>query len=151
MHSFAGQMADMEAAIRHARQPMLALERQDANYKQWATVVVRAEIKHATDDFWRCMHAHGADLLFDHYKRDQEARPFRFRHEVHAVEAWDWLGALNTHEGWKRAPWALWMHWNERQRADWRVRWFSLARGFVRRMQAYRAARGAHRRHGRPN
>ena len=53
----------------------------------------------ATDDFWRCVHAHGADLLFDHYKREQEARPFQFQHEVRAVEAWDWLGALNTHEG----------------------------------------------------
>jgi len=103
----------------------------------------RAEIRHATDDFWQCVHAHGAGLLFDHHKRVEEARPFRFQHEVHAIEAWDWLGALNTHEGWKTGPWALWMHWNERQRADWRVRWFSLARGFLRRMRAYEAARAA--------
>ena len=107
MLSFAGQMADLEAAIRRARQPMLPLERQGASYRQWATAVLLAEIRHATDDFWRCAHAHGAALLFDHHKRVEEARPFCFKHEVHAVEAWDWLGALNVHEGRKSGPWAL--------------------------------------------
>lgn len=97
-------MADLEAAIRLARQPMPALERQDASYRQWATAILLAEITHATDDFWRCAHAHGAGPLFDHHKRVEEARPFRFQHEVRAIEAWDWLGALNIDEGWKSGP-----------------------------------------------
>jgi hypothetical protein len=142
MQDFADQMAALEAAIRRERCP-LAVPDFDRNYRPAAASVLRAEIKHAIDDFWRSVHAQGAGLLFDHYQREREARPFRFDHEVRAREAYAWLSDLNMHEADKDGPWATWMHFSEAQREAWRARWFFLARGFLRRMKAYQAAKAA--------
>jgi len=143
MHHFADQMAKLAAAIRRERRPLPVLEIVGTTYRQGAAAVLWAEIRHATDDFWRSVHAYGAGLLFDHYRRDLEARPFRFDHEVRASEAYAWLSDLNMHQADKEGPWSIWMLYNEAQRLAWRVRWFHLARGFLRRMKAYHAAREA--------
>jgi hypothetical protein len=140
MRDFADQMAALEAVIRRERRP-LAVPDFDRNYRPAVASVLRAEAKHAIDDFWRLVHVHGAGLLFDHHQREREARPFRFDHEVRAREAYAWLSDLNMHEADKDGPWATWMHFSEAQREAWRVRWLFLARGFLRSMKAYQVAK----------
>src|SRR5438445_5169466 len=141
MQCFSGPMAELEGAIRRDRRPLPVLEIAGATYRQWAAAVLRAEMKHATDDFWRCVYARRAGLLFDHYQREREAGPFRFDHEVRARAAYAWLSDLNMHEGVKHGAWATWKHLNDAQRLVWRVHWFHLARGFLQRTTAYRAAK----------
>lgn len=141
MHAFADDLATLEALLRQARRALPAPSPPGPDWRQWAADRLIAEVKHATDDFWRSAHAVGAGLLFDSYQRDREARPFRFAHEVRAREAWEWLSALNMHEADKNGPWATWRRFGEAQRAAWRIRWFRLARGFLQRMRAYREAR----------
>src|SRR5438067_2873693 len=114
MHRFADRMAELGDAIRRERRP-LPVQTFKGNHRQAAATVLRAEIKHAIDDFWRAVHAHGAGLLFDHYRRERESRPFRFDHEVRAKEAYAWLSDLNIHEAGKDGPWATWMHFSDAQ------------------------------------
>jgi len=139
--SFADQMANLEDAIRRERRPLRAFPSPAPTWRQGVTDLVNAEVKHATEDFWRSVHRLGAGLLFDRYKPYEEARAFRFPHEVRAAEARDALSDLNLHEGVRHGPWSMWMHLDGRHRAAWRTRWFRLARLFLRRMQAYGTAR----------
>jgi hypothetical protein len=141
--SFADQMADLEDAVRRERRPLRAFPPPAPTWRQSAADIVNAEIKHATEDFWQSAHRLGAGLLFDRYKPYEEARPFRFPHEVRAAEARDALSDLNLHEGVRHGPWSMWVHLDDRRRVAWRARWFHLARLFLRRMQAYATARTA--------
>jgi hypothetical protein len=141
--SFADQMAELEDAIRRERRPLRAFPPAAPTWRQWVADIVNAEVKHATEDFWQSAHHLGAGLLFDRYKPYEEARPFRFPHEVRAAEARDALSDLNLHEGVRHGAWSMWVHLNDRQRAVWSAHWFHLARIFVKRMQAYVKARAA--------
>ena len=88
---FADQMADLEDAIRRERRPLEAFPPPAPTRRQVVADIVNAEVKHATEDFWQSAHRLGAGLLFDRYKPYEEARPFRFPHEVRAAEARDAL------------------------------------------------------------
>jgi hypothetical protein len=144
MPSFTDGMAEVEDAIRRNRRPLSTLPScANLGRRRWLAAVLEAEVRHATGDFWRCVHQQGAGLLFDSYHRDREAHPFRFAHEVCAREALAWLSDLNMHEGDKVGPWSRWRHLTEQQQAAWRVHWLFLARGFLRRLGNYRAIRAA--------
>jgi hypothetical protein len=143
MQRFADGMADIESAIRRARRPLPTCPPPGSSRRQWVAALLIAEVRHATEDFWRCVHWQGAGLLFDCFHREREADPFRFPHEVRAREALRWLSDLNMHESDRHGPWSTWVHLNETQRAAWTMKWFQLARGFLRRMQAYQVARKA--------
>jgi hypothetical protein len=137
---FTDRTAEIEDAIRRDRRPLAVPDPVGLRRHDWVALLA-AEVRHATDDFWRTAFLHGASLMFDWYQRDREARPFRFPHEVCAAEAWNWLSDLNMHESDKAGPWSQWQHLSELQRAAWRARWFFLARGFLRHLRNYRSAK----------
>jgi hypothetical protein len=143
MHRFSEQMAALEDSIRRERRPLPARDLAGANCRTWAAAVLQAEIKHATDDFWRCVYAHGAGLLFDHYRRDREAAPFRFEHEVRARIAWAALGELNMHDGDAQGPLSCWDLWDRARKRQWARERFERKRRFWSDLAAYRAARAA--------
>ncbi len=143
MQSFADQMAELEAAMRCERRPLPAHDLASADCRKWAAAVLQAEIRHATDDFWRCVYAHGAGLLFDRYQRDREADPFRSEHEVKARIAWAALGDLNMHDGDARGPWACWGLWDRARKRQWARERFERKRRFWSDLAAYRMARAA--------
>jgi hypothetical protein len=143
MRCFAEQMAALEDSLRRARRPLLAHDPAGADDRKWAAAVLQAEIKHATDDFWRCVYAHGAGLLFDRYQRDSEAAPFRFEHEVRARIARASLGDLNMHDGDARGPWSCWGLWDRRRKRQWAREQFERKRRFWSDLAAYREARAA--------
>jgi hypothetical protein len=143
MPHFAEQTAALEAGLRRARRPLAARGLVDPDLRKWATAVLQAEIRHATDDFWGCVYAHGAGLLFDHYQRDREAAPFRFEHEVRARIAWASLGDLNMHDGDARGPWSCWELWDRRRKRQWARERLQRKRQFWSDLAAYRAARAA--------
>ena len=106
MRRFGEQLIALEDSLRRARRPRPANDPAGSDDRKWAAVVLQAEIKHATDDFWRCVYVHGAGLLFDHHQRDREAAAFRFEHEARAGLAWAALGDLNIHRRDARGPWS---------------------------------------------
>ena len=142
----------VQAAIRRARRPLPAHELDGAHYRRWAAAVCAAEVRHAADDFWSCVHRLGVAGRFD--RDDPSMRvgaggfggheaPFRLPHEVHAFAALGWLSHLQAHESDRRGPWAAvrWKTWDEGQRRDWFARRRVLWAGFVRQVERYRAAR----------
>jgi hypothetical protein len=136
-------ITDVDEALRRARRPLTELPPTDPDWRKGIATLLAAEVRHATEDFWASAHRLGAGLLFDGYHREREADRFRFLHEVRAREAWRWLSDLNMHEGDRNGPWSRWEHFDEAQRALWRQRWFCLARGFLKRLRDYEAARRA--------
>jgi hypothetical protein len=142
MPRFADQMAALEDSIRARRRPLPTRDLA-GNHRPWAAAVLQAEIAHATDDFWRCVYAEGAGLLFDRYQRDREAGPFRFEHEVKARIAWAALGDLNMHDGDARGPWACWDLWDRARKRQWARERLERKRRFWSDLAAYRAARAA--------
>jgi hypothetical protein len=143
MQRFAEQMAALEHTLRRARRPLPAHDSPSVNDRTWAAAVLQAELRHATDDFWRCVYAHSAGLLFDHHRRDDEARPFRFEHEVLARIAWASLGDLNMHDGDARGPWSCWELWDRGRKRQWGRERLARKRRFWSDLAAYRAARAA--------
>ena len=95
--SFADQMAELENAIRRERRPLRTFPPAAPTWRRWVADILNAEVKHATEDFWHSAHLLRGGLLFDRYKPYEEARPFRFPHEVRAAEARDALSDLNMH------------------------------------------------------
>jgi hypothetical protein len=143
MQHFAEQMAALEDSLRRARRPLLVHDPAGADDRKWAAVVLQAEIQHATDDFWRCVYAHGAGLLFDHHQRDREAAAFRFEHEARARLAWAALGDLNMHDGDARGSWSCWDLWDRARKRQWARERLERKRRFWSDLAAYRAARAA--------
>ncbi len=143
MHRFAEQIAALEDSIRGRRRPLPTHDLAGTNDRARAAAVLQAEIRHATDDFWRCACAHGAGLLFDRYRRDREADPFRFEHERKARIAWAALGDLNMHDGDARGPWACWDLWDRARKRQWARERFGRKRRYWSDLAAYRAARAA--------
>jgi hypothetical protein len=124
--------------------PAPASAPRSAGWRRWAAAVCAAEVRHATDDFWRCVHRLGLAALFD---RDDawggHEAPFRLPHEAHAVAALGWLSHLQAHESDRHGPWAAvrWHTWDEPQRRAWLARRRVLWSGFVRQVGRYREAR----------
>ncbi len=143
MPRFAEQMAALEDSLRRARRALPAYDPTGTGDRKWAAAVLQAEVKHATDDFWRCVYAHDAGLLFDHRRRDDEARPFRFEHEVRARIAWAALGDLNMHDGDARGPWSCWELWDRGRKRQWARERLERKRRFWSDLAAYRKARAA--------
>jgi hypothetical protein len=143
MHRFPEQMAALEDTIRRERRPLPARDLAGPGCRKSAATVLQAEVRHATDDFWRCAYAHGAGLLFDHCQRDREAAPFRFEHEVRARIAWAALGDLNMHDGDARGPLSRWDLWDRARKRQWARERFERKRRFWSDLAAYRAARAA--------
>jgi len=143
MQSFAEQMAVLEDSLRCARRPRPASRPAATGDRGGAATVLQAEIRHATDDFWRCVYAHGAGLLFDHQQRDREAAPFRFEHEVRARLAWAALGDLNIHDGDARGPWSCSDLWNRGRKRQWARERLELKRRYWSDLAAYWEARMA--------
>jgi hypothetical protein len=137
----AGMMDTADAAIRRERRPLPARDRDRTHYRRWAAAVLQAELKHATDDFWRAAHALGFGLLYDRYQRDGEAAPFRLPHEALAGTAALWLIRLQAHDSDRHGPWARWKIMTGAERIAWVRRRRALLHGFLRATRAYQAAR----------
>lgn len=90
----------LSARIRNERTPLPShdLDVPADKVRAWAAAVCDAEVKHATANFWRVVYGLNAGAVFDHYKREEEAAPFRFEHEVKAATALNWLSHLQGQE-----------------------------------------------------
>jgi len=141
MQCFAEQMAAVEDSLHRARRPLPAQD--GALDRKSAAAVLQAEIRHATDDFWHCVYAHGAGLLFDHHQRERAAAPFRLEHEIRARLAWAALGDLNMHDGDARGPWSCWGLWDRPRKRQWARERLQRKHQFWSDLAAYRAARAA--------
>ena len=132
--------------IRRARRPLPVLPLGDHPYRAWAIAACSAEVAHARDDFWACVHRLGLAAQFD---RDDgfggHEAPFRFAHEGHAFAALSWLSHLQAHESDRRGPWAAlrWEQWGPELRRRWWDERRRLWTGFVRNVERYRTARAA--------
>lgn len=143
-YGFADRMEQIDAAIRRDRRPLPSHDLHTDNYRRWAAAVLEAEILHAVDDFWRCVHALDAGLVFDHYHRAREAAPYRFDHERKANMALHWLGQLNLHDGDARGPWSHWDIYSHERKREWARKRFQLKQNFRSAMAAYLGARAAY-------
>ena len=84
--------------IRLERSPLPSHDLKDVPLRQWAAAVCTAEVKHAVEDFWHIVHRHGFSPVFDHYKREEEAAPFRLPHEVKAATVLNFLSHRQAEE-----------------------------------------------------
>jgi hypothetical protein len=142
--SLADAVAALHDGIRRQRRPLLVppgLLSRD-HKRRWAAEVLTAEVEHAEDDFWHAVHRLHGGAVFDHYKRQEEAAPFRLPHEVVAATALNYLGHLHSRERSIRQAMR-----ETRPPADpaylrgLRGRWIDVARPLVEALRAYRALR----------
>lgn len=139
---FADQMAAADAAIRRERRPLPAHDLSGCNYRKWSAAVLAAELKHATDDAWRCIHDLGLGLLFNgQFDRDGEVAQFRFQHEREAGVAAVWLLHLQTHDSDRYGVWARWLVMNRHERIAWARRRRELLHCWLAAMRFYEAQR----------
>ncbi|MFO1079271.1 MAG: hypothetical protein U1E23_01405 [Reyranellaceae bacterium] len=137
----------IQTAIHHARRALPAVGPESGrSFRAWAADACAAEARHATEDFWACVHRLGFTRLFD---RDDgfggHDVPFRLSHEAHACAALVWLAHLQAHETERAGPWCggRWEAWPAARRRAWRERRRILWSGFLRQVERYRAARQA--------
>lgn len=131
-------------AIRRARRPLPIRTLGSAPYRPWAASACLAEVAHAREDFWSCVHRLGLAGRFD---RDDgvggHEAPFRFAHEAHAHAALSWLAHLQALESDRRGPWAAlrWDLWDLERRRLWWAERRRLWAGLLRNVERYREAR----------
>ena len=136
---FCTSLETIHALIRRERRPLPFCDVNGAHYRRWATDTCMAEVRHAADDFWTCVHHLGVAGLFD---RDDgvggHEAPFRLPREIHAFAALGWLSHLQAHESDRNGPWACvrWRTWDVGRRRDWFARRRYLWSGFVRQVRA---------------
>lgn len=141
---FAEQMATADAAIHRDRRPLPSHCLDGVSYRKWMAAVLHAELKHATDDAWRCIHALGLGLLFNgQFDRDGEVAQFRFPHEREAGVAAVWLLHLQTHDSDRYGVWERWTTWTYDERVAWCRRRRELLHGWLRACRHYQSARQA--------
>lgn len=147
---FADAMAKVMAAIRRDRRPLPSHELDSreltsGDCRRRARAVLEAEDRHAIADFWRCAHAVGAGLMFDHYRPRQEALPYFLRHERLAGVALAWRVHLDLHDGSLRGST---LARPREQRRAWLRQWAcersTIKQRFAVAMAAYRDARAAY-------
>ena len=140
---FRASLGTAHVLIRRERRPLPFCDVDGIHYRRWAADSCAAEVRHAADDFWACVHRLGLANLFD---RDDgfggHEAPFRLPHEIHAFAALGWLSHLQAHESDRNGPWASarWRTWDTGRRRDWFARRRYLWSGFVRQVERYRAA-----------
>lgn len=106
--------------------------------RRWAESVCKAECNYARDRFAR------RNPMWDRYADPDLSVLYRLNHEVAAGTVLRWLAELDSHEYEMRKTAA---QTRQPPSAEYlrrkRVRWVYLARGFLRAVSAYRAARAA--------
>lgn len=138
------QAASFAYSIRRARRPLPLQAPGAAPFRRWAAAACSAEVAHARDDFWACVHRLGLAARFD---RDDgfggHEAPFRYPHEAHAFAAVGWLIHLQAHESDRRAPWATlrWDIWDAARQRHWWNERRRLWAGFLRNVERYRTER----------
>ncbi len=127
--------------IRRERKPLPPHDLVGCNYRAWAAAVLQAEVDHRDRDFTRVEAKLGISL--DRWADPCLVQMGQFRHEARAGEALVWLSHLQTHDSDRHGPWARvrWAVWGVEEKRAWVRRRRYLLRGFIRAVEAYRAAR----------
>jgi hypothetical protein len=127
--------------VAHMRRPLPSHAIEGGNFRQWATAVCTAEVRHRERDYLRVEAELGVTVdRWDFPNCDEVGS---FPHERDAGDALLWLSHLQAHESEKRTPFFFvpWTDWKRETRAAWMQKRRDLWRGFINAVRNYQAAR----------